>query len=183
MPENLYSAAFDDFFSRVIQHEAGYVNDPDDPGGETKFGISKRQFPGLDIKNLTIEQARTIYSREYWHRPGFWRLPALLSIRVADVGVTAGQATAIKMMQRAANTVCAGNVPQRRRAPWRQKVVRLLHGGTLRVDGQIGPITEHVIKAYPYRFALMVAFQDEAYNHYRKLNPLYIPGWLERLGT
>ena len=46
---------------RVITNEGGYVNDPDDPGGETKYGISKRSYPALDIKNLTVEQATAIY--------------------------------------------------------------------------------------------------------------------------
>lgn len=46
--------------------EGGYVNDPRDPGGETKYGIAKRSHPKEDIKNLTIEQAITIYNKEYW---------------------------------------------------------------------------------------------------------------------
>jgi lysozyme family protein len=40
---------FDEAFDKLIDHEGGYVNDPKDPGGETKFGISKRQYPTLDI--------------------------------------------------------------------------------------------------------------------------------------
>jgi len=50
----------------VLRHEGEYVNDPDDPGGETKFGISKRAYPNLDIASLTIEEARKIYKRDYW---------------------------------------------------------------------------------------------------------------------
>ena len=46
--------------------EGGYVNDPKDPGGETKYGISKRSHPNVDIKNLTISDAMVIYEREYW---------------------------------------------------------------------------------------------------------------------
>lgn len=44
----------------------GYTNDPDDPGGETKWGISKRANPDLDIKNLTLEDAINIYYHRYW---------------------------------------------------------------------------------------------------------------------
>lgn len=51
-------------FSR--QWEGGYVNDPKDPGGETKYGISKRAYPDLDIKLLTLEEAKKIYQRDYW---------------------------------------------------------------------------------------------------------------------
>ena len=52
----------------VLDHEGGYVNHPDDPGGETNFGISKRAYPDLDIKNLTIEEAKEIYKRDYWDK-------------------------------------------------------------------------------------------------------------------
>lgn len=44
----------------------GYTNDPKDPGGETKWGISKRAHPNEDIKNLTLERAMEIYRKEYW---------------------------------------------------------------------------------------------------------------------
>ncbi len=50
----------------VLEFEGGYSNDPDDPGGETKWGISKRAYPNVDILNLTPEQALEIYSRDYW---------------------------------------------------------------------------------------------------------------------
>jgi lysozyme family protein len=58
---------FDRAVAFVIHEEGGYVNDPADPGGETKFGISKRAYPSIDIKNLTVEQAKTIYRRDYWN--------------------------------------------------------------------------------------------------------------------
>ena len=44
---------FDDIIKVVLHHEGGYVNDPQDPGGETNFGIAKRSHPDVDIKNLT----------------------------------------------------------------------------------------------------------------------------------
>lgn len=51
----------------VLNHEGGYTPGlPDDPGGETNFGISKRAFPDLDIKNLTEQQAKDIYKQQYW---------------------------------------------------------------------------------------------------------------------
>lgn len=52
--------------SLVKEFEGGYVNDPDDPGGETKYGISKRAFPDEDIKNLTEERAEELYYMNYW---------------------------------------------------------------------------------------------------------------------
>ena len=50
--------------------EGGYVNDPDDPGGETKFGISKRAYPSLDIKTLSKEAAKHLYFKDYWKAGG-----------------------------------------------------------------------------------------------------------------
>lgn len=57
---------FDKCVEFVLASEGGYVNDKYDAGGETKFGISKRAYPDLDIINLTIEQAKDIYYKDYW---------------------------------------------------------------------------------------------------------------------
>ena len=59
---------FDRAFRFLIGEEGGYSADPHDPGGETKFGISKRAYPQLDIKSLTLDQAKAIYRRDYWDR-------------------------------------------------------------------------------------------------------------------
>lgn len=58
--------SFGKAFELLIGHEGGYVNDPRDPGGETKYGISKRSYPKLDIKNLTLDQAKVIYKADFW---------------------------------------------------------------------------------------------------------------------
>lgn len=57
---------FDKAFDELMAVEGGYVDDPNDPGGETNWGISKRSYPELDIKNLTKDQARQIYETKYW---------------------------------------------------------------------------------------------------------------------
>jgi lysozyme family protein len=57
---------FDRAFAVIVGIEGGYVNDPNDPGGETKFGLSKRANPDLDIKNLTLQQAQERYRTRYW---------------------------------------------------------------------------------------------------------------------
>ena len=62
------AAQFKDVKSLIISEEGGYSNDPYDFGGETKFGISKRSYPHLDIKNLTVEQALEIYEHDWWNR-------------------------------------------------------------------------------------------------------------------
>lgn len=50
----------------IMEHEGGYVNHPNDPGGETKYGISKRAYPRLNIRDLTIQDAVRIYYEDYW---------------------------------------------------------------------------------------------------------------------
>ena len=51
---------------KTLEFEGGYSNDPDDPGGETNFGISKRAFPDYNIKSLTKENAIELYYEKYW---------------------------------------------------------------------------------------------------------------------
>ena len=57
---------FEEIIDHVIDHEGGYVNDPKDLGGETKYGISKRWYPEINIKDLTIDDAKNIYYEDYW---------------------------------------------------------------------------------------------------------------------
>src|SRR5207302_958519 len=59
-------ATFDKAIGTVLEHEGGYSFDPNDPGGETKYGISRKAYPGLDVKALTLDQAKAIYKRDYW---------------------------------------------------------------------------------------------------------------------
>lgn len=81
-------------FHLVIGIEAGYVNDPRDPGGETKFGISKRAYPNLDIARLTLEEAQAIYLRDYWTLCGCDTMPWERALCVFDMAVNQGQGTA-----------------------------------------------------------------------------------------
>lgn len=79
----------------VLKHEGGYVNDPADPGGETKWGISKRAYPNLDIANLTPDQASDIYARDYWLAAGCDPLPLPYCTVVFDSAVNHGVSRAV----------------------------------------------------------------------------------------
>jgi len=83
----------------VLQMEGGYVNDPNDPGGETNFGISKKAYPNVDIKNLTVEEARDIYHRDYWKRCRCDELPRQIAISLFDSAVNQGCRVAVRIMQ------------------------------------------------------------------------------------
>lgn len=75
-------AEFEPAVTKVLQHEGGYTPGlPGDPGGETNFGISKRAYPGLDIKALTRDQASRIYYEDYWLPLA---LDSVLNQRLAD---------------------------------------------------------------------------------------------------
>ena len=96
--------AFERAFIETIDLEGGYVNDPADPGGETKFGISKRSYPHIDIAAMNIYQAREIYRRDYWQacRLGEVRRERI-SGEIFDTAVNMGCKAAVLIAQRALN--------------------------------------------------------------------------------
>lgn len=71
-------------FELTVGLEGAYSNDPNDPGGETKFGIAKRYHQSVDIKNLTLEGARAIYYNEYWIPAGCNEAPFPTDICLFD---------------------------------------------------------------------------------------------------
>jgi len=91
---------FEDALKFVLKWEGGYSNDPNDPGGETKFGISKRSYPNLDIKNLTLEQAKEIYFQNYWLKAGCDELTSPLDIIVFDTAVNMGVSRAKEFLDK-----------------------------------------------------------------------------------
>lgn len=95
------SGLFQRCVALIMELEGGdrYTNDPQDPGGETKYGISKRAFPQEDIKNLTQERAIGIYRDRYWDPIRGDRLPPQLALCVFDCAVNQGQGTAIRLLQ------------------------------------------------------------------------------------
>lgn len=94
-------------FTRCIRHilneEGGYVNHAKDPGGETKYGISKRAYPQLDIPNLTLEEAEKIYKRDYWEPVLGNQWPDGLALLLFDTAVNMGVKTAIVLLQKTLN--------------------------------------------------------------------------------
>lgn len=90
---------FDQAFDRLIGHEGGYVNNPDDPGGETNWGISKRAYPNLDIKALTQDQARDIYRRDYWGRMMCDQYDGSIGFQLFDIAVNSGVGRAARLLQ------------------------------------------------------------------------------------
>lgn len=92
---------FDEAFERLIGHEGGYVNDPTDPGGETKYGVSRSSYPGEDIPNMTLDRAKAIYRRDYWGPAGCESVPDAVKFDLFDMAVNSGVKTAVKTLQTA----------------------------------------------------------------------------------
>ena len=96
----------------IVLREGGYVNDPDDPGGATNFGVTIHTMRRLgldldgdgavtaaDVKRLTRTQAVEIFIRHYFERPRIAELPEVLQASVFDMYVNAG-GNAVKILQR-----------------------------------------------------------------------------------
>ncbi len=109
---------FDRAFAIVLDIEKGYVNDPNDPGGETNHGVTAATLAraiadGLipeDVtpQSLTPDQAKTIYLAYYWRAARCHELPWPLSLYVFDAAVNQGAGTAIKLLQKAAGVAQDG---------------------------------------------------------------------------
>jgi lysozyme family protein len=83
----------------VLLHEGGYVYDPDDPGGETNFGISKRSHPDINVKNMTRTDAEKIYQEEYWNKiRGDEIFDQTIAGNLFDFSVTSGVANAMTLL-------------------------------------------------------------------------------------
>jgi len=115
----------------IVAREGGYVNDPDDPGGATKYGVTIHTMRRLgldftgdgrvtpaDVKRLTQKQARDIFVDHYFRAPKIDRLPEALQSTVFDMQVNAGS-NAIKILQR----------------------LLTMMGEPVKVDGALGPQT------------------------------------------
>jgi lysozyme family protein len=100
---------FDTAIERVLSHEGHYVNDPRDPGGETKFGISKRTYPGEDIRNLTRDRAKFLYHRDFWEPVVKTIADGALRFQMMDAAVNHGMDNAVRFLQRAAGVADDGH--------------------------------------------------------------------------
>ena len=182
--DDLADKRFATAMRQVAQHEGGYVNDPDDPGGATRWGISlaylRRLDPELgrdlgdvnndgeltpeDIRQLPAEQAVEIYRRQWWQAHDYARLPVSIAGKVFDLAVNMGPSSAHKVLQRALRATGRSDVAD---------------------DGILGPVT--IGAATDARDgALMPAIRSEAAGYYRSLvaadatRRKFIRGWLNR---
>ena len=121
---------FDDIIKVVLKHEGGYVDDPDDRGGATNWGVTQGVYEDYvgyscekeEIKSMTQEVAEEIYFEKFWKPSKAERLPPEIRQTYFDMCVNHGQGGAVKILQQACNN---------KRKPDNQ----------IDVDGGIGPNT------------------------------------------
>ena len=171
-------ADFEVYFPKLLVHEGGFVNDPDDPGGATNKGITLKTFesyaeslleidPTLEnLKNLTDDQAKQIYKLEYWDKVhgDDIQLQDLAEI-VFDFFVNAG-AHASELLQRTLNQL----------------------GASLKVDGEIGENTlKALVNADPIKvYRRYKQGRIDYYNRLVSQNPSlrkFLQGWLNRVNS
>ena len=154
----------DQIAAEIIAREGGFVNDPDDPGGATKYGVTVHTMRRLgldlnkdgkvdatDVRLLSMVQAQEIFLKHYYYGPGLDRLPESLRPSVFDMYVNAG-AQAIRILQQLLNDL----------------------GIPVAVDGALGPKT---IKAAENAMLLAPDHLADAYgiarrNYYYRLADL-----------
>lgn len=155
--------SYTDVFMRcidiVLKNEGGYCNNPADPGGETNMGICKRNYPLLDIKNLTRNHAIEIYFRDYWSPMNLVNIyDENIILQIFDMGVNAGIRTGIKIIQRIVD---------------------------VDIDGFVGPITIQAINNR--EDDLVELYRNERRKYYfalvRRKQELgvFLHGWLNRV--
>lgn len=81
--------------------KVGYVNDPTDMGGETKFGVAVNANPDIDIKQMTLQDAMMIYYQKYWLVGSCDKMQYPLSVLHFDGCTNHGVGRAIKFLQQA----------------------------------------------------------------------------------
>ena len=179
------SITFDQAIEGLLEREGGYVRDPHDRGGVTKYGISLKFLKdnnidltgdGIvddrDIEALTLEQAKEIYRVHFWNWLKCEELPSALAIMIFDFGVNAGRYRAARFLQVAVHRLqeAAGHPPEYR----------------IKVDGVIGPKTLHgtwmMISSYPIR--LTAALISKILFHYPSCKTWehHGRGWIRRWG-
>lgn len=144
--------------SYVLEREGGakITDDAQDPGGLTKYGISQRAYPNLDIRALTLQDAQQLYKRDYWDKIRGDELPDSIAFCLFDGAVNQGVERTIRLLQLALG---------------------------LTVDGEFGPLTLAAAKNHA---GLIEKFQAERILHYASLPTWgkYGRGWARRaIGT
>jgi lysozyme family protein len=100
--------SYEPSLTRLLAHEGGYTNHPDDPGGPTNFGITivdyrryaKANATAADVRAMSVDEAKAIYRKRYWDAQRCNDLPAGVDYAVFDYGVNSGIGRSGKVLRR-----------------------------------------------------------------------------------
>lgn len=103
---------FEEIIEEVLEAEGGFVNDPDDKGGATNFGVTQQSYSNFlgssasvdDVRNMTREEAKECYKKDFWIPAKVDRMPDNLKHIYFDMVVNMGRKNAGKILQQAVNT-------------------------------------------------------------------------------
>lgn len=131
-------ARFQICLAHVLKHEGGFVDHVADPGGATNHGITRQtlsdwrgeQATVQDVRDLSVDEAASIYRARYWDRCRCGELPAGIDLLVFDAAVNHGPGQSVRMLQQALRVTADGLIgPQTigaaRTAPVRALVVEI----------------------------------------------------------
>lgn len=112
-------ANFKEAIDKVLEHEGGYVNNPNDLGGTTNFGISLRFLQSIDatanietIKNLTLEEAEELYFNHFWLKSNYNEIKSqTIAEKVFDTAVNTGSKVANRFLQSTLNIIIFNGKP------------------------------------------------------------------------
>ena len=162
-----FKGHFEPAIRNLLKREGGYVFDPVDPGGETNFGISKRSYPNINIKDLTQEQARAIYFRDFWITNELNKIENdEIATKILDIIVNVGSSQGFLIVSRAVRAC----------------------GVKIEESAQMTPKLLLVINSFQGEKAanLIAAMRSELAGYYRLLARIkppmtkFINGWLKR---
>ncbi len=145
--------------TRDQRRKVGYVNDPEDRGGETKYGVAANANPGVDIARLTWQQALEIYYKKYWIAGGCHLLPARVASIHLDGCINHGVIRASKFLQQIAG---------------------------VEQDGMVGPGTARAVAAMDeFEVCDRLAARREEFYHTIVINKpsqaKFLNGWMNRI--
>uniref|UniRef100_A0A6M3IS71 Putative glycoside hydrolase n=1 Tax=viral metagenome TaxID=1070528 RepID=A0A6M3IS71_9ZZZZ len=158
--EAVMDEKFEKSVEKILALEGGYVNDREDAGGPTRWGISQRSYPEISIDDLTRDQAIEIYFRDFWG-PG--RLGEFerreIAEKIFSLGVNMGLRKAIVILQ----------------------LALIYTGRKVRLDGMVGPATIGAVNGHENAEWLLDKIKLFAVREYASIGKVrFLRGWIER---
>lgn len=168
--EIIQVAYIDNAIKGILNREGGFVNNPKDPGGATKYGITLNTLKAWrnkttsveDVRNLSIEEATQIYKKRYFEGPGILKIgDEILAEQVIDAAVNHGTGTAIEMLQEAVGADIDGGIGPN-------------------TIGKVGQTKKYI--AYFNFMAIRLRYYATIIDHNHELQE-FAAGWMNRCAT